>query len=107
MHYLSTDGNASHQNGPVEYPHQTISQSVKAVLIAVGLDIKFWPYIFHHVIQLRNALPGCSQSSSPFQQVYKIKDNIKISKHLVVKYGLDHQDFNPVDLRIKPETESS
>ena len=47
---LPTGGDASHQNGPVEHAHRTISQSVEAVLIRAGLDVKFWPYVFHHVI---------------------------------------------------------
>ena len=66
-----TGGDSSHQNGPVERAHRTISQSVKAVLIGAGLDIKFWPYAFHHVIRLRNAIPGQGQKVSPFQQVFR------------------------------------
>lgn len=62
-----TGDDALHQSGPVKRVHCTIAQSVKAILIRAGLDIKFWPYAFHHVTCLWNTISGQGQMLSPFQ----------------------------------------
>jgi hypothetical protein len=49
------------QNGPVERSRCTVANGIKAILIGAGLDIKFWPYAFNHVIRIRNAIPGQGQ----------------------------------------------
>jgi len=40
----------SHQNGPGEQPHQSIVESLCAMLGGTGLDLKFWPYAFEHYL---------------------------------------------------------
>ena len=67
----------SHQNGPVERAHRTVSQSVKALLFGAGLDVKFWPYAFMHVLRIRNALPGQGQDASPLFLLTGKKDNFR------------------------------
>ena len=74
---MPTGADASRQNAPVERAHRTIGTAIKSVLVGASLDIKFWPYAFHHVIRLRNAIPGQGQVMSPFQLVYKRKENLK------------------------------
>ena len=39
---------ASNQNGPVEQAHLTVANAVCAMLLGANLDVKFWPYTFHH-----------------------------------------------------------
>ena len=39
----------SHQNGPVERPHRTIGDALRAMLKGAGLPAKFWPYAFHYL----------------------------------------------------------
>ena len=53
-----TSPDSSNQNGPVERAHRTVSQGIKALLFGAGLDVKFWPYAFIHVLHIHNALPG-------------------------------------------------
>ena len=55
---LPTTPDASFQNGIVKYDNQTVSQGIKSVIISTGLNIKFWPYAFMHVLQICNALPA-------------------------------------------------
>jgi hypothetical protein len=52
-----TGGDASHQNAPVERPHQTIGHSLRTMLYGAGLPFKFCPYAFHHYIMLHNVMP--------------------------------------------------
>merc|ERR1712138_3171 len=71
-----TGSDSSSQNGPVERGHQTISTGIKSLLIGAGLDVKFWPYAFFHVLRLRNAIPGRGQHSSPLELSTKRKENL-------------------------------
>ena len=48
----------------MERAHFTISQGVKTQLIGAGLDIKFWPYVFMHLMCIYNAFPGKGQDAS-------------------------------------------
>ena len=52
-----TSPNHSHQNGPVERPHQTIATALRTMLHGADLDVKYWPYAFHHYIRTYNATP--------------------------------------------------
>jgi hypothetical protein len=72
-----TGADSSSQNGPVERSHRTVSNGVKAILIGAGLDIKFWPYAFNHVVRIRNAIPGLGQVESPVKISTGSKDNLK------------------------------
>ena len=106
-----TGGDASHQNRPVERAHQTIAQSVKAVLIGAGLDIKFWRYFghMHSTMTLDYVmLYLVAVSHLPhFNKCTREKKTSRISEHLDSEYGFNHLDFNPVDLRIRHEREFS
>jgi hypothetical protein len=59
--------NASNQNGPVEHGHLMVENAVHALLIGANLDIKFWPYAFHHWICIDNSLPSCDQADAPLK----------------------------------------
>jgi hypothetical protein len=72
-----TGADNSSQNGPVEQSHCTVSQGVKAILIGAGLDIKFWPLAFNHIIRIRNAIPGQGQLESPLKMSTGSKENLK------------------------------
>ena len=74
---LPTGADSSFQNGLVEHAHRTISQDIRSLFIGADLDIKFWSYVFLHVLQIRNALPGTGQSESPIFQSTGKKDNFK------------------------------
>ena len=45
------------QNGPVEQAHCYISDDICALLFEENLNIKFWPFAFHHYLCLKNSLP--------------------------------------------------
>jgi hypothetical protein len=72
-----TGADNSSQNGPVERSHCTVSQGVKAILIGAGLDIKFWPLAFNHILRIRNAIPGPGQLESPLKISTGSKENLK------------------------------
>lgn len=58
---------SSHQNGPGERPHQTISDALRTMLAGAALPPKFWPYAFHHYIRLYNVTPHADRGASPFE----------------------------------------
>ena len=49
-------------------------------MIGAGLEAKFWPYAFMHVLQLCNAIPGSGQVDSPLKLSSSEKDNLKFLK---------------------------
>ena len=59
-----TGADASNQNGPIECAHLTIANVIHAMLHGANLDVKFWPYAFHHYLQIKNSLPSKDQSKS-------------------------------------------
>ena len=72
-----TGADASNQNGPVERGHLTVANAVRALLIGSGLDIKFWPYAFHHWLRIDNAIPSRDQKQSPLEMATNKKDNFR------------------------------
>jgi hypothetical protein len=52
-------------------------KAVKAILIGAGLDIKFWPLAFNHILRIRNAIPGQGQLESPLKMSTGSKENLK------------------------------
>ena len=72
-----TGADASHQNGPVERGHRSVLTFIKSLLIGAGLETKFWPYAFMHVLRIRNAIPGSMQVESPIKMSTGEKDNLK------------------------------
>jgi hypothetical protein len=72
-----TGADNSSQNGPVKRSHRTISQGVKAILVGAGLDIKFWPLAFDHILRIRNVIPGQGQLESPLKMSTGSKENLK------------------------------
>ena len=50
-----TGADASRQNA-VEHYNLSIGNGIRALLIGANLDIKFWPYAFHHYLRLKNGL---------------------------------------------------
>jgi len=41
---------AHHQNGLVERGNQMMDKVIRAMLISAGLPVKFWPYVFRHLL---------------------------------------------------------
>jgi hypothetical protein len=62
-----TGADASNQNGPVERGHLTVSNAIRALLLGASMDIKFWPYAFHHWLRIDNSLPSRDQLHSPYR----------------------------------------
>ena len=60
-----TGADASNQNGPVERAHLTVGNALRAMLLGANLDIKFWPYAFHHYLRIKNAIPSRDQDQAP------------------------------------------
>lgn len=70
-----TGADASNQNGPVERGHRVVADAVRAMLTGANLDVKFWPYAFHHWLRIDNSLPSRDQTAAPFQLANKRKDD--------------------------------
>jgi hypothetical protein len=66
-HVQVTATDTSSSNGPVERPHQTISNALMSMLSGTNLPIKFWPYAFHHYLRLYNVIPHGDAPSSPME----------------------------------------
>ena len=49
-HINPTGSDGSFQNGPAERGHRSISDGIRALLFGANLDIKFWPFAFHHYL---------------------------------------------------------
>ena len=62
-----TGADASHQNGPVEQAHLTVANAIRACLIGVNLEPKFWPHAFHHFLRVKNSLNSSDKTQSPLQ----------------------------------------
>lgn len=66
-----TGADSSNENGPVERAHLTMANGIRAMLTGANLDVRFWPYAFHHYLRIQNATPSRDQAESP----------IRISQH--------------------------
>ena len=51
-----TGVDASHQNGPFEQARRTVAKGMHSSLLGSSSPIKFWPYVFKHYLQMKNAL---------------------------------------------------
>ena len=60
-----TGVDASHQNGPVEPAHRTITKDIHSFLLGSSAPIKLWPYVSKRHLQITNAIPSCGKSESP------------------------------------------
>ena len=72
-----TGAGASNQNGPVERNHRTIANHMRCLLDGANLQIKFWPYAFHHMIRMLNGMVGNGQTKSPTEIAHKRKENLQ------------------------------
>ena len=72
-----TSPDGSYGNGPVERAHRTISQGIKTLLVGAGLDVRFWPYTYMHVLRICNALPCQKHNASPLFLATGKKDNFR------------------------------
>ena len=70
-----TGADSSSSNGAVERAHRTVATSTRALLFGANLPVKFWPYAFHHVLRIRNAIPHRGQEASPLFLSTSKKDN--------------------------------
>lgn len=77
MTSIRTSVDFSSQNGPVEQAHHIVSNINNSFLIGAGLPIAYWPFIFLHVLRIRNTLPGNGQGSFPIYLSTGMKDNLK------------------------------
>ena len=68
---------SSHQNGPVERPHQTIADALCTMLAGANLPPKFWPYAFHHFLKLYNVTPHGDSDKSPYEIETGEKPNLR------------------------------
>ena len=71
---LPTALDASNQN-LVKRNHQTVANSVWAVLIGANPQIKVWPHWLLHDIQIFNSLPSRGQTASPVEMASNKKED--------------------------------
>jgi Reverse transcriptase (RNA-dependent DNA polymerase) len=62
-----TGADASHQNGPAERPHQSIGNTMRALLEGSSLPAKFWPYAFYHFLRLSNCTVHDGKDRTPIE----------------------------------------
>ena len=67
---------ASHENALVERTHQTIGNSMRAILENASLPLKYWANEFYHFIQLYNFIPHGNNTVKPFEHVTKKRPNL-------------------------------
>ena len=72
-----TGAGASNQNGPVKQNHCTVANHICCLLDGASLDIKFWSYTFHHIMQILNALVGHGQTKSSIEMTTNGKENLQ------------------------------
>lgn len=60
-----TGADSSNQNGPVERGHLVVANAIRSMLLGANLDIKFWPYAFHHWLRIDNSIPSKDQTTAP------------------------------------------
>ena len=70
-----TGADSSSSNGAVERAHRTVATSARALLFGANSPVKFWPYAFHHVLRIRNAIPHRGQEVSRLFLSTTKKDN--------------------------------
>ena len=73
-----TAPHSSHQNGPGERPHQTISDAIRTMLAGADLAPKFWPYAFHHFLRLYNVTVHGTDTASPYEQMTGKKPDLSL-----------------------------
>jgi hypothetical protein len=72
-HVQPTGAGSSHQNGPVERPHQTLGNALRAMLSGANLTAGFWPYAFQMLLRIKNSLPSSTQAQTPHELRYHTK----------------------------------
>jgi hypothetical protein len=74
----TTAPDSSHQNGPGERPHQTIADAMRTMLSGASLDMKFWPYAFHHFLRIYNSTVHGDHDASPFELCSGSRPNLSL-----------------------------
>jgi len=59
----------------VERGHLTVANAIRAMLVGANLDVKFWPYAFHHWLRIDNSLPSRDQTQAPLLQATGMTDD--------------------------------
>ena len=72
---LPTGADNSRQNGPVERAHRTIGNGIRSLLQGAGIDMRFWPYAFYHMIRISNAIPERNRTQSPLEMSTGTKED--------------------------------
>eukprot|EP00980_Cylindrotheca_fusiformis_P020907 scaffold7928_cov68-Cylindrotheca_fusiformis.AAC.1 len=75
-----TGADASNQNGPVERGHLTVANAMRAMIDGANVDIKFWPYAFHHWLRIDNSIPSRDQTETPLHIATGLTDDFTKSK---------------------------
>jgi hypothetical protein len=64
------------QNGAAESLNRILMQKLTPVLIASGLDHKWWPEILKSIVKIRNRLPHSAIEMTPYEAWYGDKPDI-------------------------------
>jgi len=68
---------AHHQNGLIERANQTVDKAIRAMLYGASLEVKFWPYAFHHFLMIKNAaLPRRGETQSSYEKQHGVKSDL-------------------------------
>ena len=70
------EADSSHQNGPVEWAHMVLANSIRDIITGANLDKKGLPYTLYHVIRPSNSFLEPDTITSPIEKfTYKL-DNL-------------------------------
>jgi hypothetical protein len=73
-----TAANSSHQNGPGERPHQTITDGMHSMLAGAAMPMKFWPYAFPHFLRIYNATVHADKDATPYELCSGSQPNLSL-----------------------------
>ena len=71
-----TEADNPHQNGPVEWAHMVLDNSIRDIITGANLDIKCWPYTLYYFVWISNSFLEPDTITSPIEKfTYKL-DNL-------------------------------
>ena len=71
-----TAPHSSVSNAPVERPHQTMADGIRALLGGADLPPRYWTYAFHHYLKIYNLVPHADDDISPYEKCTGIKPDL-------------------------------
>lgn len=72
-----TASDASFQNGVAERPNRTLADMMRSLLHSAQLGPEYWSWAILHALYLKNRLPHCAISKTPYEAYTGHRPNLK------------------------------